>query len=69
MKRRVKKNRWKWFLRSGSIDHDVTTCTNEIDRITEKLQASLRENTKVRRLTTDEPFLAPFPCPDPEGYE
>ena len=47
MKRRVKKNRWKWFLRSGSIDHDVTACTNEIDRITEKLQASLRENTKV----------------------
>ena len=43
MKRWVKKNRWKRFLRSGSIDDDIASCTAEINRIVEKLQASLRK--------------------------
>jgi len=41
MKRWAGKNRWKRFLRSGSIDDDVTGCTAEINRIVEKLTASL----------------------------
>ena len=41
MKRWAGKNRWKRFLRSGSIDDDVTGCTAEIDRTVEKLQACL----------------------------
>jgi hypothetical protein len=42
MKRWVKKNRWKRFLRTGSIDDDVSSSTAEINSTVEKLQASPR---------------------------
>lgn len=42
MKRWVKKNRWKRFLRTGSIDDDVASSTAEINSTVEKLQASQR---------------------------
>jgi hypothetical protein len=40
MKRWAKKNRWKRFLRAGSIDDDIASSTAEINRTVEKLQAS-----------------------------
>ena len=40
MKRWAKKNKWKMFLYTGSVDDDVATSTSDIDRIVETLQAS-----------------------------
>jgi len=40
MKRWAKKNRWKRFLRTGSIDDDIASSTAEINRTVEKLQVS-----------------------------
>jgi len=41
MKRWAKKNNWKMFLRTGSIDDDIASSTTEINHTVEKLQASL----------------------------
>ena len=43
MKRWVKKNRWKRFLRTGSIEDDVASSTAEVNRTVEKLQARPRK--------------------------
>ena len=43
MKRWAKKDRWKMFLYTGSVDDDVAASTSDINRIVETLQASPRE--------------------------
>jgi hypothetical protein len=40
MKRWAKKNRWRRFLRAGSVDDDIASSTAEINRTVEKLQVS-----------------------------
>ena len=35
------------FLHTGSIDDDIVTCTADVNRVIEKLQASLSENVNV----------------------
>jgi hypothetical protein len=47
MKRWTKKNWWKMFLHTGSMDDDITTSTADVNRVIEKLQASLFESINV----------------------
>ena len=68
MKRWAGKNRWKRFLRSGSIDDDLATCTVEINGMVEKLQASLRKMQSLQWLM-NEPFPVTFSCSSSEGHE
>ena len=35
------------FLHTGSIDDDIVTCTADVNRVMERLQASLSENINV----------------------
>ena len=64
MKRWAKKNRWKRFLRTGSIDDDISSSTAEINRTVERLQASL-SRISGSTITDEWVSLAAFPRPSP----